>query len=134
MAGDSVSQLTHISGPAVLLPAGEGVGRELLQIAAELAPEVVREDRDVAAALAEWGQLDTCHGEAMEEVVAEPALLHLVIEIAAGGGRGAARMRTSTSRTSLPPTRRTWERSMARRSLGWSARSRSPISSMRSVP
>jgi hypothetical protein len=44
------------------------------------------EQQDVLPALAQRGQADGEHGEAIVEVVAEPALGHRRVEVAVGGG------------------------------------------------
>ena len=50
-----------------------------------LRQEVLDEERDVRAPLAQRGQRDRDHVEPVEEVLAEAALAHLLLEVAVGG-------------------------------------------------
>src|SRR5262245_44210805 len=79
-----IAQLAYVARPGLALELlDELVGWPPL--ASQLAPEVRRQKRDVAAPHPQRGQLDARDREAKKEVVAEPALLHLAVEIASGG-------------------------------------------------
>ena len=53
---------------------------------AELAHEMAGQQQDVVAALAQRGQVDAEHGQAIEEVVTEPAVGDRALEVTVGGG------------------------------------------------
>ena len=68
-----------------------GVGRDhaLAEGLGVLGQEVLGEQRDVAAPLAERGQRERHHVQPVEEVLAEAPLLHHALEVAVGGGEHA---------------------------------------------
>ena len=88
---DHVLQLTHIAAPRARAQEGDaGVG-ELGQAVAHLAvplpvvgQEVVGQQRDVLRPLAEGGQLDRDHPQAVEQVATQNALIHGFLRIAVG--------------------------------------------------
>ena len=63
--------------------------RSLPFASAYLLQEVVGEQRDVARPLAQRRDVDLDHVQAVEEVLAEAALLELLLEVAVGGGHDA---------------------------------------------
>src|SRR5262249_3157357 len=78
----------HVARPRVVLGAPE----ELLRhrpLAAERAPEVAAEERDVARPLAQGRELDPRDGDPEVEIVAEAARGDLAIEIAPRGAEDA---------------------------------------------
>jgi hypothetical protein len=80
-----ILQLADVAGPAVLLERGEALVTE--EVGAALGvhlDEVVRQKRDVIAALPQRRQVDGDHVDAVEEVLAEFAVLHRRGEIELG--------------------------------------------------
>ena len=84
--------------------------------------EVAREHRHVVPSRAQGRKSKRHDRKAVIEVLAERA----VVDAPGERAMVAAMMRTSTERLEVVPTRRTVRDSMARRSLGWSARGISP--------
>src|SRR5262249_9819323 len=81
MAGHGVLELADVPWPVVALqPAAQLVGQR--PSLAKRLPEVLGEHGHVAAAAPQGGEPDAPDDEAVEEVVAEAAVLHLAVEIA----------------------------------------------------
>ena len=90
---DRVLQLADVAAPGV---AAEGLDRRRgeasrphVVLGAELPREVLDEGRQVLRALAQGRHADRDHGEPEEEVLAEAALLDLLLEVLVGGGDDA---------------------------------------------
>ena len=84
-ARDGIAQLAHVAGPGGVFPAKEEIAGERVGGAAQVRPEVTRQQRHVAAPRAQRRELDARDRQAMEQVVAEAPLLHLLIEVAPRG-------------------------------------------------
>jgi hypothetical protein len=97
----------------------------------KLRDEVLDEQGDVLAALAQRGDRQREHVEAVEEVLAEAPRLG---PPSRGRAFVAATTRTSTLRSLVSPTRRMVLSCSTRRSFTWSSIGSSPISSRKSVP
>jgi serine/threonine protein kinase len=80
-----VAELSHVARPGHICPHIDELGGRSPGSTAQGLPEVLREQRNVVSPLAQRRQLDACHGQAMEEVIAKTTLLHLALEIAPGG-------------------------------------------------
>src|SRR5262249_14454244 len=88
-----VSKLAHVAGPAVLgeelhSRRGELDGRAAVADAGAL-EERAREDHELALAIAQRRQPHGGPGEAIEQILAEPAGLHLGLDIAIRGADDA---------------------------------------------
>src|SRR3990172_3611095 len=87
---DDVLQLADVAGPVVLIQRGRGARGEALHLAGELAvvlaDEVLYQKGDVVAALAQGGQRDGNHVQAVVQVLPEGALLHGLLQVPVGGG------------------------------------------------
>ena len=85
---DDVLELAHVSRPVVANERLQGPGRDradvAIALAGDLAHEVLDEDRNVVAPLAERGHVDGHHVQAIEEIVAERPLAHGHPEIDVG--------------------------------------------------
>ena len=93
--------------------------------------EGLHQERDVALALAQRRQLEVEHGEAVEEILAQRGAR---ASWGAPGARWRRRCAPVARSCSWLPTRSKVPSWSTRRSLVWSAGSRSPISSRKSVP
>src|SRR5512134_3402060 len=87
---DDVAQLAHVPGEVVVAPElGGGVAErergELRLVGVEL-PEVVEQQHAVLVHLAERGDADREHAQAVVEVGAEVPLADLLAQVAVGGG------------------------------------------------
>jgi len=101
----------------------------LAQLAGVLLAEVIREERDVLAPLAQRPELDVEYVEPVVEVLAEGAVLKRLLHVAVGG-RSRARPRID----SLAPTRRISPFWSARRSFTWTESGISATSSKKICP
>ena len=120
-----------LPGQARASKRGGARGRRLAAAAERSRQNARARSGDVAARLRSGGSSIARDGEAVEEVVAEAAGLHLAIEIAPRRGEDAHVDADPSRRRRRAGPRSARARA---RSFGWSEMSRSPISSMRSVP
>src|SRR5262249_24186396 len=86
---DHVAQLTNVSRPCIGLQSFESVGSKAYFFPSVLAGYLrgkVRSQRgNIVKALAQWRQPNTGHIDAMEEILAEPALANVLFQVAVGG-------------------------------------------------
>src|SRR5437660_4826174 len=82
---DGILQLADVARPAVgqqdVARAAAQPGLAAPHLDAELAHEMAGQQQDVVAALAQRGQVDAEHGQAIEEVVTEPAVGDRALEV-----------------------------------------------------
>ncbi|MBA3394951.1 MAG: sigma 54-interacting transcriptional regulator, partial [Deltaproteobacteria bacterium] len=90
---DHVDELADIAGPRVGLQGGHRLAgqpadlRDVVQtVVLTVVEEVLHEERDVIAPLAQRRQVQAHDAEPVEQVLAEPARLDLVLEVAVRGG------------------------------------------------
>jgi hypothetical protein len=86
---DGVLEFAHVAGPRVLLQAIEGrlvEGERSLGALRLPRQERLRQIADVLGPFAQGRHGDLEHGEAVEQVFAEAAVLHLRAQVAVGGG------------------------------------------------
>ncbi len=88
---DGVLQLAHVAGPGVVLEhaaaASSEKPRTALRVLRRVAlQEVLGEQRNVLAPRGQRGDAHLDHVEAVVEVLAEAALLHLALQVLVGGG------------------------------------------------
>ena len=89
---DGVRQLAHVARPVIALEAIDGRRRERLRRVAalvELREEVLREELDIVAALAQRRHVQRKHLQPVEQVLAQPAGRHCVVRIAVRRGEDA---------------------------------------------
>ena len=82
---DDVLELAHVARPVVLHQQVERLGRELevrlVVLLAVFLEEVLREQRDVVLPLAQRRQVDVDDVQPVVEVLAEPSVLHHLLQI-----------------------------------------------------
>ena len=90
-----VLELAHIAGPAVGVEQRERLGADarhaLALLGGEAREEMPRQFGDVLRPLAQRRHRDRKHVQAVEQVLAEAAGLHVGDQVAVGGGDDAAR-------------------------------------------
>ena len=127
---DRALQLSHVPRPVVRLePLEEFVREEAL--ASKLRPELAGEERNVLAPAPERRELDPRAGEAVVEI---PHGTFAPRRACRGRARSTTMTRASTFTGCVSPRRTMTPLSSARRSFACTSRSRSPGSSMKSVP
>src|ERR1019366_4613147 len=88
-----VFQFAHIARPVILQQRTQGFGsyaqRQALIFFGKLGNEVLHEHRNVILALAQRRQVNGDHVETVEQIVAELAVLYLLLEIDVSGGDNA---------------------------------------------
>ena len=82
VARHRVAEFPNVSGPRVITPFGQHVRRQFA-LTVELGKKAARQNPYVPLAMAQRGELDSTDCQTVKQVVAEPARLDFVIQIAA---------------------------------------------------